>query len=385
MKIDRQKKASKDVRRYKMTFGFHEPYRVLFDPTFIHVALESRIQIKEQLCKILGTHKVTPMVTTCAVNELKHMVERLGGQYKGALKIAEGFYQIKCGCCESGEGRGAENKQAGKTARDCIRDTFQSCPKNADGANLQSVGAQIVVAQKSNAKAANASSSSSSASASAGCKKGCKRDEASEEDEDEDEEGQESDDDSDGPEARARNKTSSDGNELRRGERNYRCWFVATQDESLKKQLRLIPGVPIFTLNGQVPRLEPFSKASNNYLSDRNTTRVVEGLSEWEVKKLPVLQSEIRQKELELEARAGKKKRMRGHRANPLACMKKKKKVLGTNGAFGNLMKVKKNGEDGGAGAEKKKQTRSRNRNKNKGVRASGGEGTGSAAGMAAV
>ena len=41
-----------------MVFGFHEPYRVLLDPTFIHIALEAKVQIREQLGKILGTRRV---------------------------------------------------------------------------------------------------------------------------------------------------------------------------------------------------------------------------------------------------------------------------------------------------------------------------------------
>ncbi|CAD7957560.1 unnamed protein product [Amoebophrya sp. A120] len=374
MKVDRQKKVSKDLRRYKMTFGFHEPYRVLFDPTFIHVALESKIHIKEQLCKILGTHKVTPMVTSCGLQELKHLIETRGKEFSGALKIAEGFYQIKCGCGEKDRttaakaaasvanpgaapevveqdssaknnsvgaahaAGGASKKHKSKSiSAECICRIFQTCPKNADGAALQSVAEQIVSSDATAPKRAGSPSSTSAASAASSSV------DASTAGTDEQKQ-------KDNP-AKLRREDVQE-----RGKKNYRCWFVATQDEKVKQVLRQIPGTPIFTLNGQVPRLEPFSKASNSFLSARNESRI-DGLSEWEINKLPVLQNELRQQQLALEARKGKKKKMRGHRPNPLSCMKKKKKPAQQPAV------QKKDDKDDG---EKKKRTRNRKR-KNRG------------------
>ncbi|CAD7955956.1 unnamed protein product [Amoebophrya sp. A25] len=373
MKIDRAKRASKDLRRYRMVFGVTEPYRVLLDPTLIHVALESKIHIKEQLSKLLGSWKVTPMVTSCAIKELEQLVEKVGGQYKGALKIAKTFYHLKCGhvdqsCASAGrevqegqvdknkkqnrnvEGQGAVvdasasrkddetgeskrededgedepklSRQARKRRRktqakqaeqaknksfsacECISNLFRMCPKDADGANLQEI----------------TSTSSCCSSVEDATSRG------------------------DGVTA----------------ERNFRSWLVASQDENLKKSLRQIPGIPILTLHGQVPGLETLSEASKRYLSTCNTDRVENCLSEWDAKHMPVLQREKRLREAELEARKGKKKRMRGHRPNPLSCLKKKKKS-----ATAVHKKVRKADGDGTAGDEvKKKKTRSRSKNK---------------------
>ena len=65
MRVDRQKKVSRDLRKYKLVFGIHEPYRILMDPAFIHVCLEAKVQIKEQLSKILGSRIVWLQTLNC--------------------------------------------------------------------------------------------------------------------------------------------------------------------------------------------------------------------------------------------------------------------------------------------------------------------------------
>lgn len=92
MRVKRAKNNKRTIRFYQQTFGLKEPFRVLIDGTFINAALKNKIHIKEQLPKILGA-KCTPMVTGCALQELRS----LGSSCLGAVVIAKGYYRLKCG------------------------------------------------------------------------------------------------------------------------------------------------------------------------------------------------------------------------------------------------------------------------------------------------
>jgi len=92
MRIKRNKSFRKSMTFYQNAFKFREPYRILVDGTFIMEAMKQKIQIREQLPKLLGSQRCTPMVTSCLLAELRS----LGAHFTGAIKIAKGYYRLKC-------------------------------------------------------------------------------------------------------------------------------------------------------------------------------------------------------------------------------------------------------------------------------------------------
>ncbi|XP_073987825.1 rRNA-processing protein UTP23 homolog [Rhodnius prolixus] len=92
MRINRQKKVNKYLRFYINNFGFHKPYQVLIDGTFCFIALESKVNIHEQLPNYLGGD-VKILTTPCAILE----TESLGPQVYGAMLILKQFPVHQCG------------------------------------------------------------------------------------------------------------------------------------------------------------------------------------------------------------------------------------------------------------------------------------------------
>lgn len=217
------------------------------------------------------------MVTQCGLAELHRLVERLGGEYKGALQIARDFYLIKCGH--------AENSRNGKPlpAGQCVCELLKRCPADCDTSSL---------------KICNVADSTYVAA------------------------------------------------------RNFRHWLVGTQDETVKQEMRKIPGTPIFSLHGQVLRLETMSKATLGGLGGgeggvKNTknrggggavsgvpkslgggavSSAADAIPKWEQDKLPVLKREEELKAQLLAERKTRKKKKGRSGPNPLSCKKKKVK-----------------------------------------------------------
>uniref|UniRef100_UPI0035902A5A rRNA-processing protein UTP23 homolog n=1 Tax=Myxine glutinosa TaxID=7769 RepID=UPI0035902A5A len=91
MKIKRIKHLKQYLSFYKNNFGFREPYLILLDGTFCQAALESKIQIKEQLPKYFGG-EVQLCTTTCVIHELSLLEKELGN----ARIIAQRFQRRHC-------------------------------------------------------------------------------------------------------------------------------------------------------------------------------------------------------------------------------------------------------------------------------------------------
>eukprot|EP00397_Hematodinium_sp_SG-2012_P060942 GEMP01080010.1.p1 GENE.GEMP01080010.1~~GEMP01080010.1.p1 ORF type:complete len:299 (+),score=62.15 GEMP01080010.1:47-898(+) len=103
-------------------------------------------------------------------------------------------------------------------------------------------------------------------------------------------------------------------------------WMIASQDNALRAVLRAIPGIPILTLSGQVPTLEPPSESSTSVHHAQELEKLK--VADWERPKL------VEKKRLETIAeiagpKKDKKKRKRGRHPHPLSCLKKKKKPAG--------------------------------------------------------
>jgi len=92
MRVKRQKNFRRSLRFYRLAFNMQQPYKVIVDGPFLTNALQEKIHVREHLLKILGG-KVTPMVTTCVLNELRS----LGNRGAGAASIATDYYRVKCG------------------------------------------------------------------------------------------------------------------------------------------------------------------------------------------------------------------------------------------------------------------------------------------------
>uniref|UniRef100_A0A8C4QHS8 rRNA-processing protein UTP23 homolog n=1 Tax=Eptatretus burgeri TaxID=7764 RepID=A0A8C4QHS8_EPTBU len=91
MKIRRMKHLKQYLSFYKINFGFREPYLILVDGTFCQAALESKIQIKEQMPKYFGG-EIQLCTTTCVIHELSLLEKELGN----ARIIAQRFQRRHC-------------------------------------------------------------------------------------------------------------------------------------------------------------------------------------------------------------------------------------------------------------------------------------------------
>uniref|UniRef100_A0A1I8A7A1 rRNA-processing protein UTP23 homolog n=1 Tax=Steinernema glaseri TaxID=37863 RepID=A0A1I8A7A1_9BILA len=91
MKAKRYKQANKILTHFRYNHGYEPPLRVLVDGTFCKAALESKINLREQIPKYLGC-EVDIYTTSCIVQEL----EALGKKLFGALNICKQFEKAHC-------------------------------------------------------------------------------------------------------------------------------------------------------------------------------------------------------------------------------------------------------------------------------------------------
>ncbi|XP_065829701.1 rRNA-processing protein UTP23 homolog [Oscarella lobularis] len=92
MRVKRRKHAKKILSFYHNAFRLREPYQVLVDGTFTQAALQTKINIKEQLPKYLDG-SVLLVTTRCILAEAKE----IGSRLHGALLILERYQCRKCG------------------------------------------------------------------------------------------------------------------------------------------------------------------------------------------------------------------------------------------------------------------------------------------------
>lgn len=92
MRINRQRKVNKILKFYFNNFGFKKPFRILLDGTFCNAALQSKININDQLVKYLSG-EIKVVTTPCAILE----VEKLGPAVYGAMLILKQFPVHQCG------------------------------------------------------------------------------------------------------------------------------------------------------------------------------------------------------------------------------------------------------------------------------------------------
>jgi len=92
MKIKRYKRVRRLLNFYKHTFQFSPPFKILVDGTFCQAALENKLNLREQIPIYLNGCECHFFTTICVRKEL----QALGGQFKGALSIANDYNLIKC-------------------------------------------------------------------------------------------------------------------------------------------------------------------------------------------------------------------------------------------------------------------------------------------------
>ncbi|KAI6243764.1 hypothetical protein M3Y99_00040400 [Aphelenchoides fujianensis] len=91
MKVKRQKRARRIMTFFHFNYQYNEPYKVLLDGTFCQAALQTKINLREQMPKYMDA-PVELFTTNCVMEELK----RLGKEVHGALRICEQFDVAKC-------------------------------------------------------------------------------------------------------------------------------------------------------------------------------------------------------------------------------------------------------------------------------------------------
>eukprot|EP00425_Heterocapsa_triquetra_P009317 CAMPEP_0195128538 /NCGR_PEP_ID=MMETSP0448-20130528/139412_1 /TAXON_ID=66468 /ORGANISM="Heterocapsa triquestra, Strain CCMP 448" /LENGTH=273 /DNA_ID=CAMNT_0040166345 /DNA_START=26 /DNA_END=844 /DNA_ORIENTATION=+ len=112
------------------------------------------------------------------------------------------------------------------------------------------------------------------------------------------------------------------------GKSNDRKFLVATQDPELTQTLRQVPGVPIISINGQVPRVEEPSSASRSIAAGGEKRKLEP--SAWEKPKLV----ELKQREIKAKALAETPKKRKGPKGpNPLSCLSSKKMIKAAKAA----------------------------------------------------
>jgi len=70
-----------------------EPYKIVVDGPFVQQALQSKLDVREQLTKLVSGGRITPVTTGCILHELRN----LGPKGDAAFRIAKTFYRVKCG------------------------------------------------------------------------------------------------------------------------------------------------------------------------------------------------------------------------------------------------------------------------------------------------
>lgn len=92
MKINRIKRAHKNLQFYANYFNFHEPYQVLFDGTFCFQALKTQFKINQQLPKYFQA-EIKSITTACIIIEC----EKLGNAFRGTVSLLKTFIIHRCG------------------------------------------------------------------------------------------------------------------------------------------------------------------------------------------------------------------------------------------------------------------------------------------------
>ncbi|KAL2919293.1 hypothetical protein HK105_200936 [Polyrhizophydium stewartii] len=107
MGIRRLKSAKRHMGIYQHSFGFREPFQVLVDGNFLHVARESKKNLEEALPKIL-TGQVKLMTTYCCYAELR----KLAGEFRPTAAAAKKLEKRRC------------THQPAVSAAECLREIF---------------------------------------------------------------------------------------------------------------------------------------------------------------------------------------------------------------------------------------------------------------------
>ena len=78
MKIKRQKKVGRILSFFKNNYGHRPPFQVLIDGTFAQACLETKVNIKDQLPKYLGTvHILRKHFYSTKLNLTTHFSQKL--------------------------------------------------------------------------------------------------------------------------------------------------------------------------------------------------------------------------------------------------------------------------------------------------------------------
>ncbi|XP_037077782.1 rRNA-processing protein UTP23 homolog [Pollicipes pollicipes] len=132
MKIQRQKKLKKRLEFFKNNFGFNTPYSLIVDGTFCFAALSHKVNIREQIPKILEDN-VKILTTPCIVTE----TEKMGPALYGAFTIVKQFAHHQCGhdvavngakCVRSMVKGGNKSKYAVATQDQALRAQLRTMP-----------------------------------------------------------------------------------------------------------------------------------------------------------------------------------------------------------------------------------------------------------------
>ncbi|CAN0858107.1 rRNA-processing protein UTP23 homolog [Linum grandiflorum] len=92
MKVKKQKRHRRAVRFFTAAFGFHQPYKVFCDGTFVHHLIANRIVPADiALSNILGG-PVKLFTSRCVLEELK----RLGPSYSQDIEAAHNLMTARC-------------------------------------------------------------------------------------------------------------------------------------------------------------------------------------------------------------------------------------------------------------------------------------------------
>jgi U3 small nucleolar RNA-associated protein 23 len=92
MKIKRQKHVKKVLQFYKINFNMLEPYQILIDGTFAQEALQSKINLADQVPKFFDKKTCELLTTSCALHETK----ALGPITHGAMLILQQYKIQPC-------------------------------------------------------------------------------------------------------------------------------------------------------------------------------------------------------------------------------------------------------------------------------------------------
>ncbi|KAJ3067370.1 hypothetical protein HDU98_009395 [Podochytrium sp. JEL0797] len=91
MRVKRAKKNKKVMGVYSQIFGFREPYQLLLDGNFIHVANLMKMDLWTNLAKVTQG-EVRLFTTTCVLSELR----ALGPDFATSVESAKAFERRRC-------------------------------------------------------------------------------------------------------------------------------------------------------------------------------------------------------------------------------------------------------------------------------------------------